>query len=85
MNFIFEFQGKEGCFKDQKDSKFTMKNLTFEEALDNVINYNSTRLKDNSQIVKRDDMIMKYNCSAHESGLALAYYAQIFRNEILKL
>jgi len=61
--------------------------MRFDEINDNHVSFSSyiqsiMRKQTSKNRVKRYDKKMKNDCSSHETGLAIAYYAILFRHYI---
>ncbi len=85
FNLIGSFQMETGCFADIPGIKYaqsTKLNIdsekSFEEISDNL-------LKSKLKRFKRDDSVMRYGCSSHETGLAIVYFSNFFQKTIESL
>lgn len=84
LELVGTFQGSSGCLggnSDQSDA-FTV-DISLERILDEIessfISVNQRHWRDFSgKRSKREDMKMKNGCSAHETGLAIAYFSLYF-------
>ncbi|CAF1075708.1 unnamed protein product [Brachionus calyciflorus] len=79
LKLIFSFQNKNGCF-NEKANEFdsNIEYLDFNEILDMII-LRSSKTNERS---KRYDSIMEDFCSAHETGLALAFFSLFLKSLI---